>query len=497
MSITDITDKIFNEIFSKEIFRYFEYWGRSESRESFVKYEKGILMDLNSKNLETIALNTGRKQDVRNLSNLLRKNILDFDGMQSEYQNQLGKTLSCRDGMLCGDTCHFPKQGQCSVGVKRQYCGALGKIANCQCGVMVSYNSAKGRGVVSHNIYIPEDWFDDEHSELWEKCLIPEETVFRTQNDILLGMITDAVKSGFFDAKYIGVDSAFGRDAQFRDSLPEGLIYFADIPNNYLVFPKHPKMITPKYSGVGKKPTKQKPSIKPLQVKDIIKKAVRLRGWEEWVVGNGSNGPIKVTDKIIAVVECRDGMPGKEVWLYARLKDDGSIKYALCNESMDATPEMVRTPSLMRWSIELCFKDLKNELGMDQYQFRSFPGWMRHILFCEIAHLFLTKLRINFSEVSTIPEPAPVVLSPVTIDEYLDASNDFFNNKPIQNPKISAFLKEPRSILSIGLIRQMIQQFLHKSKNIIDNVMFRAQQNYSAFKSGCKKFFKCNVKCQI
>jgi hypothetical protein len=309
-------------------------------------------------------------------------------------------------------------------------------------------------------------------------------------------MITDAVKTEYFDIRYVGADSAFGRDHKFRDSIPKGLVYFVDVPINYKAYHKRPKMIIPKYSGRGRRPYIPRPSVEPLTVKDIINNDEISGYWEEWVVGNGSNGPVKVKDKCVKVVESRNGKPGKDVWLYARKMDDGSIKYALSNESMDATPEMVRKPSLMRWSIEMCFKDGKNELGMDHYQLRSYPGLMRHILFCEIAHLIITKLRILVSESSTLPELAPIVLSPVTIEEYKEASKEYFSNTPIQNPKIKSCPTDLWSILTIGLIRELIQQFLHKSKDYVKNDIFRAMQNYNAKRSRCKSFLNDIAQCK-
>ena len=147
-------------------------------------------------------------------------------------------------------------------------------------------------------------------------------------------------------AKYVGVDSAFGRDHEFLDTLPEGLIYFAGVPCDQHVFPKRPDMIVPDHVGRGRKPSAV-PSFPPLKVSDIVKNPAIP--WEEVVLGMGAKGPIVTKDKCVKVVEARDGKPGKDVWLYARQFDDKTIKYALCNESMEASPSDVRAPALMRW----------------------------------------------------------------------------------------------------------------------------------------------------
>ena len=107
----------------------------------------------------------------------------------------------------------------------------------------------------------------------------------------------------------------------------------------------------------------------PLSVSEAIEGSDEP--WERVVLGVGAKGPVIAEDKCIRVVEVRDELPGKDVWLYARKLEGGTIKYALCNAPADASKTEIRKPALMRWSIEQCFKECKDYLGMAHYESRS------------------------------------------------------------------------------------------------------------------------------
>jgi SRSO17 transposase len=241
------------------------------------------------------------------------------------------------------------------------------------------------------------------------------------------------IEQGHFKGKYIGVDSSFGRDHNFLDSLPDNFIYFADVPNNTSVFPSLPEMVTPEYSGRGRKPG-PKLSISPVNVSELAND--ENLPWQEVVLGTGSKGPIFAKDKCLKVVEVRNHKPGKEIWLYIRQLEDGSINYSLCNESLSATPDDIRKPALMRWSIEQCFRECKKFLGMDHYESRTYIAWRRHILFTFIAHLFICKLRSYFAIPIDSGTTGPIVESPVSLEEFKDAVHRFQENKPMVSQKI-------------------------------------------------------------
>jgi SRSO17 transposase len=413
---------------------YTPFLGRSENRLHFTSMIQGLLSDLKHKSIESIAVAFEGIDSVRNLTNFMSRSKWDAAGMRVEYCKELSGLLSHDEGMVTGDDTGFPKKGGNSVGVARQCCGNTGKIDNCQSGIMVGYASTRGYGLVNYELYMPKQWFKSDHADLRKKCDVPSSVQFKAKNEMLLEMIQDTLRSGLFPAKYVGVDSVFGSDDDFLDGLPEGLIYFADVHSNQPVFADKPDVYIPAYSGRGRKPAKRKTDAVPLAVKKVIEKSDAP--WEREVLAIGLKDPVIVKDKCLLVSEVRNGLPGKDVWLYARKLDDDVVKYALCNAPVDASKQEIRKLALMRWSIEQCFKECKDYLGMDHYESRSWDAWHRHILLTLIAHLFIIKLRSGFSRRSQEPGAIPSVTKPVSIEEYRQAYQKMVDDQSISHPDI-------------------------------------------------------------
>jgi hypothetical protein len=293
---------------------------------------------------------------------------------------------------------------------------------------------------------MPEKCFCGEYESLREKCGVPKNLEFSTKNKMLLEMIKSAVNSGHFKGKYVGVDCSFGDDNDFLDSLPENLIYFADVASKRLVFPSRPEINKSENNRQCGTATFSPVSVKTIGDDPGIP-------WQDVVLGIGTKGPIMAKDKCIIVVESRNNLPGKDVRHHVRKLEDGTIKYSLCNESMDATAATVRAPALMRWSMEQRFDECKDYLGMDHYELGSWKGWRRHILFTLITHLFVIKLRRLFSCKSNTPGPCPYLSAPVPPSEFRDAISMVDMNLPIDNPNISVCLDKPQQILTIGILQ--------------------------------------------
>jgi hypothetical protein len=209
--------------------------------------------------------------------------------------------------------------------------------------------------------------------------------------------------------------------------------------------------------------------------------------WNDVVLDIGAKGPIITKDKYLPVTEVRKGEPGRDVWLYVRQLSDGSMKYALCNESPDATTEDLRRPALMRWSIEQCFLECKEYLGMDHYESRSWTGWRRHMLLCLIAHLFVIKLRMEYSCKPRSPGPAPYIDEPVSLEDYLKAADDMSNSKKIDHPNISAMPAHCQQIMTIGLIRTLIEASFVKFGAVLQDINYYLKTAAQAFDSHTKR----------
>ena len=484
IGINENTTQQIRELLGDHLLRYMPYLGRKEHKEHFVAMEQGLLSDLERKSIEPIAVAFEGVDKVRMLTSFMSDGKWDDKKMLEEYKDEVSGILSHEEGMITGDETNFPKKGNNSVGVARQYCGRLGKVDNCQSGVMAGYTSRNGYCLMDYDLYMPDSWFDSSHAELRKKCKVPEELEFKNKNDILLEVINRNVSSGKFPAKYIGVDSSFGSDSNFLDALPEGMIYFADVHKNIKVFTSRPTMSIPPHSGRGRKPTIEKPDIPPQSVEKVAENTELP--WSDVVLGIGAKGPIISKDKCLKVIEIRNGKPGKEIWLYIRQLEDGSLKYVLCNAPTDASLEEIRKLALMRWPIEQCFKECKDYLGMDHYEARSWNAWHRHILLTLIAHLFIIKLRIEFSCKPQGPGVAPYIEKPVPLDEYLEATNDLQANKEISNPNITSMPNTPQQIMTIGLIRKLVSASFVKIGKLCDEINYSLYKMASAFESHSK-----------
>ena len=281
----------------------------------------------------------------------------------------------------------------------------MGKTDNCQVGVYVGYSGAKGYGLIDRKLYLPEKWFEPDYEQRRSECGIPEEITFQTKPEIAETMLNKVIESGLFPARWVGMDSLYGTSKEFLSAIPKDIWYFADVHSNTLVFTKEPKMITPEYSGKGRRDLKAKPDVAPVHVKAIAQD--ESIAWEKAILGEGAKGPIVAYDKCVRVIMgegrsapflCDDNNPGDTVWLYIRRFEDGSFKFALSNAPDDTPINVIREAALLRWPIEQCFLECKNELGLDHCEARSWNAWHRHTLLVLIAHLFLTTLRLKYKK---------------------------------------------------------------------------------------------------
>ena len=298
--------------------------------------------------------------------------------------------------MLTVDGSCFPKKGNESVGVARQYCGRLGKVDNCQEGVFIGYTSSKGYGLIETRLYMPEKWFGDDYKERREKCGVPEELKFQTKPAIASDMLLKIISSGLFPARWVGADSAYGSNHDFLDGLPDGILYFADITTDTTFFTSMPEVAVPPYTGKGRIPTLPKPSFTPVTAESLA--AGPGIKWERTYLGEGAKGSIYSDTACIRAIESRAGLPGNEIWLYIRRLSDGSLKYTISNAPADTPKSVLDAQATKRWPIEQCFEECKSQLGMDHCESRSWNSWHRHMVLVFVAFLFVLQLRMLFKK---------------------------------------------------------------------------------------------------
>lgn len=373
---------------------------RAGQEESGLYYLSGLLSSIDRKNTEKIALELLGEKGVRKLQRFMKDNLWHEDQMLDKVQQKSSQLLNNPEGMLTADSSEFVKKGKDSVGVARQYCGRLGKIENCQSGVFLGYCSDKGYSLIDGRLYLPESWFSDEKKAQWERWDIPPDTTFKTKIEIAKERINMMLEKNIFNVKWIGLDCFFGRDIDFLESLPDHVYFFANIPCDTQVWLEKPECEVPPYSGRGRKPTQLKlvdPKSKPLTVEQVAN--LDQITWQKEILCEGTKGPIYAQMARVRVYISKNGLPGKQYWLFMRRNLDGKeTKYYLSNAPLETTFDEMKKAAVMRWSIEQSLKIGKSELGMADYESRSWIAWHRHMIYVFLAFLFLLIIQNRFKK---------------------------------------------------------------------------------------------------
>ena len=380
--------------------QFHNHYGRIEHQRLGLAYISGLMSNSQAKSVEPIALEFLDKASVRSLQMFMKNYRWDHQGIQRAHQSMLAQMISRPDGMITVDSCEFPKKGKESVGVARQYCGALGKVENCQSGVFVGYSSLSGYGLLNCQLYMPESWFSKEQQKRRKANMVPQKLVFQTKQQIAGGLIEQVMATGDFPSRWLGCDATFGTDNDFLTTLPSDLYYFADIRCDTLVFTKKPRIGLPPYKGRGRRPSKLKVLAGQPKAKSVSDIAASKRlSWKSVIVAEGAKGPIIAKVARIQVYLARDGLPvGERQWLFLRKNTDGKIKYAISNAPKQIPFAELIKASTMRWPIEQCFQEGKGQLGMDNYEHRSWPAWHRHMIYVFLALHFLLGMRLKFKK---------------------------------------------------------------------------------------------------
>jgi SRSO17 transposase len=372
---------------------------RVEQLEWSKAYLLGLLGDSSRKNTERIALELGEK--VRSMQHFIGQSPWKQEPVLAIHQRLVSETLGEVDGVALIDESSVVKQGEDSVGVAAQYCGSVGKIANGQVGVYLGYASRKGYSLIEGQLFMPDEWFDEAHTEKRNMTDVPEDLIFQTKPQIGLELLKKAHKRGTLPFQWVAADELYGDSPAFRDGVAElGKWYFTEVKSTTQVWQSRPEVYIPEWEGHGRHPTRLR--LRNRADHAVLVKALAAsiprKGWTRSTIKEGSKGPIICDFAFLRVIESRGCLPGQEVWLIIRrnLDDPSVIKFYFSNAPVEMPLiEFVRI-SGMRWPIETVFEEAKGELGFDHYEMRSWIGWHHHMLLVALAHHFLVRLRVRF-----------------------------------------------------------------------------------------------------
>jgi SRSO17 transposase len=376
-------------------------FARREQRLWSLLYLRGQLGDLERKSIEpmVLALRGPDPAAVRALQTFLGEGAWDDRAILRRHQELVAKTLAEPQGVLIVDGSGFAKQGNHSVGVARQYCGHVGKVANCQQGVFAAYSSSKGCTFVDCRLYRPQRWFQQEYAPLRQRCRVPSSLRFCTEPHLALERVRTLNKRGQLPFEWVLGDETYGADPKFLDGVEAlGKCYFVEVPKTTRVYVGTVPVQPP---GLGERGRPRKhPRVEPgtPAAQEVHKVAAQLpaSAWQSQILKEGTKGPIAARVACVRVTRSQSrGRPGAAAWLVLRrgLAADSELKMFLSNAPQTMNGQQLGHLSSLRWPIETLIEEARSELGMDHYEVRSWRGWHHQMTQTFLAHHFLLQLR--------------------------------------------------------------------------------------------------------
>jgi SRSO17 transposase len=384
---------------------YSPLFQRREQREAAHTYLQGLLAPLPRKSIEpmVLAVEGVAPKAIRAMQSFISEGRWHDEQLLHQHWQEVETDLGADDGVLMVDGSDFPKQGVHSVGVKRQYCGEVGKRANCQAGVFVGYVSPQGYTLLDRRLYLPVEWLtDDAYAERRRQCGIPSEITFNTKPALAQEMLAAVVKSQALRCRWVVADEAFGGNPAFLDGVAGlGLWYFPEVSHTTRVWAERPATHIPPRRGRGRRPQRERLVAGAPEARTVREVAAALpaESWTRQTIKEGSQGPMVAEFAAMRVVAVRDALPGPDVWLVLRRhRETGELKTYLSNAPIDTALETQVRMSGMRWPIETCFEDGKQLLGMGDYEVRSWTGWHHHMTLVILAHFFVVRMSLRLKK---------------------------------------------------------------------------------------------------
>lgn len=361
--------------------RYLPRFYRKEQRDNAVIVVQGLLSGLERKTCEPIAREHGVQR--KPIQFFVGNGKWDDQSVMAELRQHVKEHLSDPKAVLVLDPSAFPKKGTESCGVKRQWCGRLGKEENCQVGVFLCYAAARGHAPLDRRLYLPKEWAEDAARR--KKCHVPAEVAFQEKWRIGLDLL-DACR-GELPHAWTTVDSEFGRCSVFRAELrARGEAYVVDVPCNASVRDLEGRRPPRKHKGKGRK--REVPFV---QVQEWAARQP-ASAWQRLQVRAGEKGPLEV-DAMTTPVQARDEEghvgPQERLLVMRTVGENPDISYSLSNaDSQALLAELVRA-RCERHRIEQMFQEGKGKAGLDNYEVRSWVGWHHHMTLALLAVWFL------------------------------------------------------------------------------------------------------------
>ena len=361
------------------------------SREHLRTYTGGQLSDLERKSVEPIALDA----DVppRTLQLFLSMHKWDETAVLRRVQDVVMRDHADDNAIGVIDETSFPKKGDKTAGVQRQYCGATGKTDNCVVTVNLGYAAGDFHALVDIDLYLPKETWDEDR-ERCREAGIPDDVVYRPKWRIALDLLERTIENGV-RFKWLTADELYGGCCEFRRGAAAlGLHYVVEVPRSTTGWLRRPPMLGPgEGTGIGRPRTRVSPSPKAPAPRRV--ETLWLRGgpsWEAFHIKDTEKGPVVWEARIGDIYVVEDGaVPEKLRLIVARNVLDGEVKYFLSDAPQCTPVETLLHVAFSRWRIERLFEDAKGQIGLDHFEVRQYLPIMRHMILSMVSLLFLMK----------------------------------------------------------------------------------------------------------
>ena len=347
-------------------------FARAEPRRRVLAYLRGLLGNVGRKNGWQLAEHAGERTPD-GMQRLLATADWDPDLVRDDLRAYVVERLGDPGAVLVVDETGFLKKGTTSVGVQRQYSGTAGPVDNCQLGVFLAYASAKGRAFIDRELYLPRCWSED--PARCRAARVPSEVGFRTKPQLARVMLERALEAGV-PAGWVTADEVYGGDPALRRWLEDRGIF------DVLAVKGTEPLATSSAAGSG--PTRASAT--------HMAASVAAEQWVACSAGHGAKGR-RLYDW--ARVElAAPAARGCQRWLVVRRsRRDGELAFYACYGPAETSLLGLVRVAGTRWAVEEGFQQAKNEVGLDHYEVRRWPGWYRHITLALLAHAFLVVTR--------------------------------------------------------------------------------------------------------
>ena len=361
-------------------------------------YLRGLVEEGKRKSLEPLVERLGEEADYQSMQQFLTDSPWDPAAVVRAVAERVVPEIDVEAWVL--DDTGFPKDGKDSPGVKRQYSGTLGKIGNCQIGVSLHAAGAKGTVPLGWALYLPEEWCED--PERRRKAKIPAEISFKTKPELGVELIERAGGWGVRAAPVLG-DGAYGENTDLRRRLDAaGSEYVLSVSSRVGVFAPGTSFEVPERKGkTGRRRTRPEPDREPESIGALIERIGPTEVQSVAFRDSPDGEPIASRFVFVRVRASHEWQrrpcPPPEEWLIAEWPEDAEAPtdFWFSNLPADTDPERLARLARMRWKIELDYRQLKGELGLDHYEGRSWLGWHHHTALVTAAHGFLTLERLD------------------------------------------------------------------------------------------------------